>query len=197
MRFLRVFGTAAGLFAFSYLAFSPLALADKNHNERPKGVALDALYSLRKVDGTPFKAEEIKGKPFVVFFGFTNCPDICPTTLTEMSAHLETLGADGDRIKVLFVTVDPERDTDEQLKTYMKSFDPRITALTGDTLSIAAVAQAFGAFYEKVQDENGGYTIDHTKRTFLMDKYGLLAMAAPASMTEAEVVAVLRKLLAQ
>lgn len=178
--------------------YSPAVIAEIGHKERPKGVLLDPLYALRTTDGRAFLPADIKDRPFVVVFGFTHCPDVCPTTLTEMSAHLSSLGAEADRIKILFVTVDPERDTDQHLKTYMQSFDPRIIALTGGTFEVTAVAQAFGAFFEKVPtDDGGGYTIDHTKRVFMMDKYGLLAHAAPSSMSGEEKLAVLRKLLAQ
>ena len=111
-------------------------------------------------------------------FGFTHCPDVCPTTLLDWSNALASLGPDGDRIKVLFVSVDPERDTPTALKSYMASFDPRITALTGSASELAAVAAAFGAHYAKVPGQNGSYTFDHTLKTYILDQQAHMAGAS-------------------
>lgn len=115
---------------------------------------------------------DLKGKPFGVFFGFTHCPEVCPTTLFEITQRMKELGPDADRITFVFVTVDPERDTKEALADYMQAFDPRIIALTGTPDEIAAVAKAYKAFYRKVPTDGGGYTMDHTAIVYLMDKEG-------------------------
>lgn len=107
----------------------------------------------------------------MIFFGFTHCPDICPTTLLQMTQDLEELGPDADKIKVVFVSVDPERDIPGTLKEYMASFDPRIVALTGAEEVVAAVARAYGASYRKVPTGDG-YTIDHTASVLLLDRDG-------------------------
>jgi protein SCO1 len=139
----------------------------------------------------------VKGRPFAVFFGFTHCPDVCPTTLQELSTHLEALSPDGDRLKVLFITVDPERDTAEHLKGYLASFDRRIIALTGNPVEIASVVHAFRAFSEKVPGGGGSYTFNHTAKLFLVDRYGLMAASMDLQDKEMEQRALLRRLLAQ
>ncbi len=119
--------------------------------------------------GRPFSSAALAGHPYAIFFGFTNCPDICPTTLLEMSSHLGKLGSDGDRLKVVFVTVDPERDAPEQLRAYLSSFDPRIIGLTGSPEQVAATAKAWKAFHDKIPEDGGGYTIVHSAYVYLMD----------------------------
>ena len=113
-----------------------------------------------------------KGHPFLVFFGFTHCPDICPTALFEMSEVLKRLGPDADKTAALFISVDPERDTPEKLKDYVSSFHPRIIGLTGTPAEIEAVAKAYRAYAKKVPLEGGDYTMDHSAIVYLMDKEG-------------------------
>lgn len=113
-----------------------------------------------------------KGHPFLVFFGFTHCPDICPTALFEMSEVLKRLGPDAEKTAALFISVDPERDTPEKLKDYVSSFHPRIFGLTGTPAEIEAVAKAYRAYAKKVPLEGGGYTMDHSAIVYLMDKEG-------------------------
>jgi protein SCO1/2 len=118
--------------------------------------------------------QNLKGKPTAYFFGFTHCPEVCPTTLFEMTQHLKQLGPNADRLNVVFVSVDPERDTPELLKTYLKSFDPRIVALTGTPEDLAAAAKAFRIAYRKVPTEGGNYTMDHTSSVIVTDAEGEL-----------------------
>jgi protein SCO1/2 len=141
-------------------------------------VSLEPLLALTTQDGRRLTAEEIRGRPLAVAFGFTHCPDVCPTTLLDWSNALASLGADGDRIKVLFVSVDSERDTPEALKSYMTAFDARITALTGSVGEIAAVARAFDAFYERVQNKDGSISFDHSIKTYILNRDGRLAGAS-------------------
>lgn len=138
---------------------------------------LTTLSALKDQNGAKFSLDRIKGQPVALAFGFTHCPDVCPTTLLDWSNVLSRLGPDGDRLKVVFVTVDPERDTPAALKTYLTSFDPRIVALTGGTEAIAATTHAFNAFYEKVADGHGGFTFDHTVKTYLFDRNGRMVGA--------------------
>jgi len=107
-----------------------------------------------------------------VFFGFTHCPDVCPTTLFEVSEIMRNLGKDADRTAALFITVDPERDTPDKMKDYLSSFDPHLTGATGDLPTVAAVAKAFRVYYKKVPTEGSDYTMDHTAIVYLMDKNG-------------------------
>ena len=105
-------------------------------------------------------------------FGFTHCPDVCPTTLFEVSEILRSLGPDADRTRAVFITVDPERDTPAVMKDYLSSFDPHLSGLTGDPAAVAAVAKAYRVYYKKVPLDQGGYTMDHTAIVYLMDKDG-------------------------
>jgi protein SCO1/2 len=114
----------------------------------------------------------MKGHPFLVFFGYTHCPDICPTTLFEMSEVMRALGNDADRINALFITVDPERDTPAVMKDYLSSFDPHLRGGTGDQKAIDAVEKAYRVYAKKVPAEKGDYSMDHTALVYLMDKQG-------------------------
>jgi cytochrome oxidase Cu insertion factor (SCO1/SenC/PrrC family) len=158
---------------------------------------LQPLSALTTQHGTRFSLDHVKGHPVAVVFGFTHCPDVCPTTLLDWSNVLAGLGADGDRLKVLFVSVDGERDTPDALAAYMASFDPRIVALTGNAAQIAAAARAYDAFYEKVVDSSGSYTFDHTVKTYFVDRGGQLAGAADLRTPEQDRRKTLDALLAQ
>lgn len=134
--------------------------------------AVGGPFRLLDQDGRTVTDQDIKGHPTLIFFGFTHCPDICPTTLFEVSELLRTLGPDADRVRALFITVDPERDTPEKLKDYLASFDPHLRGLTGDPESVAAVLKAYRVYAKKVPLDAGGYTMDHTALVYLMDKNG-------------------------
>ena len=123
-------------------------------------------------NGAQFSDQDLKGKTFLVFFGFTHCPEVCPTALFEMSEILRKLGSDADRTAVVFITVDPERDTSGSLKDYLASFDPHIHGLTGDLAAVTAVAKAYRVYFKKVPLEGGDYTMDHTAIVYLMAKDG-------------------------
>ncbi len=129
-------------------------------------------FQLTDQDGKPITSDSFRGRPFLVFFGFTHCPDICPTTLFEVSEVLRQLGNDANRTGALFITVDPERDTPATLKDYLSSFDPHLRGATGTTEAIAAVAKAYRVYYKKVPTEKDDYTMDHTAIVYLMDKNG-------------------------
>ncbi len=134
--------------------------------------AVGGPFSLVNHRGERVTQETFKGKPTAYFFGFTHCPEVCPTTLFQMTQHLKDLGPDADRLNVVFVTVDPERDTPELLKTYRESFDPRIAALTGTPEEMAAAAKAFRISYRKVPTEGGDYTMEHTASVIVTDAGG-------------------------
>jgi protein SCO1 len=129
-------------------------------------------FTLTDQNGRVISDRDFKGKPFVVFFGFTNCPDICPTTLFEMSEVLKRLGSDAEKTAGLFISVDPERDTPEKLKDYLSSFHPRIFGLTGTPGEIAAVEKEYRVYAKKIPLKDGDYTMDHTAVVYLMDKAG-------------------------
>ena len=123
--------------------------------------------------GQPRALADYKGKVSVVFFGYTQCPDVCPTTMTELAQVKKSLGKDGDHIQGIFVSLDPERDTPEVLKSYMTSFDPSFVALRGTPDQTAAAAKEFKVFYAKVPGKSdGSYTLDHTAGSFIFDRAG-------------------------
>ncbi len=134
-------------------------------------VPIGGPFRLTSHEGRPFTDQDLKGKPFAVFFGFTHCPEVCPTTLYDLTQDLEALGRDADKMRVAFITVDPARDTPELMKTYLASFDPRIVGLTGTEDEIAAVAKAYKVYYRKVPTDSD-YTMDHTATILLMDSKG-------------------------
>ena len=172
-----------------------LAFLDIQSGKQPSLDLLKPLSALTDQNGAPFSLQRLKGHPVAVFFGFTHCPDVCPTTLLDWSNVLNGLGPESNDLKVVFVSVDSERDAPEALKTYMGSFEPRIIALTGSSAAIAAAAQPFGAFYEKVADAAGGFTYDHTVKTYLIDRSGHLAGAVDLKTTDAERRRALAKIL--
>jgi len=129
-------------------------------------------FNLTDQTGRAVTDQDFKGKPFIVFFGFTNCPDICPTTLFELSEVFERLGPDAEKIRALFVSVDPERDTPAKLKDYLSSFHPRISGLTGTSEQISAIEKEYRVYAKKVPLKDGDYTMDHTAVIYLMDKNG-------------------------
>lgn len=137
---------------------------------RPSSVG--GPFELVNQDGKTVTDADFRGKPFLVFFGFTHCPDICPTTLFEVSEVLNRLGTDAEKVNAIFVTVDPERDTPEKLKLYLSSFHPRLSALSGSPAQTEAIKKAYFVYAKRVPLEGGGYTMDHTSVVYLMDKQG-------------------------
>jgi protein SCO1/2 len=128
-------------------------------------------FSLVNQHGERVTEATFRGKATAYFFGFTHCPDVCPTTLFDMSLRLQELGPVADRLNVVFVSVDPERDRPDLLKTYLESFDPRIVGLTGTPEEVAAMAKAFRISCRKVP-VGGGYTMDHTASVVVVDAAG-------------------------
>lgn len=135
-------------------------------------VKIGGPFTLTTQSGTKLSDSDLKGEPFAVFFGFTHCPEVCPTTLWEMSEALKALGPDADKLKVLFISIDPTRDDPEALALYLQSFDPRIVGLTGSEEEIGTVAASYRAYWRKVPTGDGDYTMDHTASIYLMDADG-------------------------
>jgi protein SCO1 len=138
-------------------------------------VKLGGPFELVRADGTTITDRDISGAPHAMFFGFTHCPEICPTTLFEAAGWLQKLGPDGDRLKVYFITVDPERDTPDVLKDYVSSFDPRITGITGAPDRIARMLADYRVYAKRVELDGGDYTMDHTATVYLMRADGSFA----------------------
>jgi len=147
-------------------------------------------------DGKTITDQDLKGRPFLVFFGYTHCPDVCPATLFEVSELMRALGKDADRAGALFITVDPERDTPASMKDYLSSFDPRVRAATGDRAAIDAAEKAYRVYAKKVPSEKGDdYSMDHTALVYLMDKQGRFVAPFNLKRTPEASAAELRKYL--
>ena len=138
----------------------------------PQVAAIGGPFRLTDQDGRTVTEQDFRGRPLLVFFGFTHCPDVCPITLFDMSQMLHALGPDAGRLGVLFITVDPERDTPAVLKDYLSSFDPHLRGLTGDQAAVDAALKAYRVYAKKVPLKDGDYTMDHTAVVYLMDKDG-------------------------
>jgi protein SCO1 len=167
---MRLLAVLAAFLAGALALFATVWLTLPNEATRPSGVG--GPFRLTDQNGRAVSERDFKGEPFLVFFGFTNCPDICPTTLFEMSEVLKRLGPDADKTAALFISVDPERDTPEKLKDYVSSFHPRIFGLTGTPEEIALVEKEYRVYAKKVPLKDGDYTMDHTAVVYLMDKDG-------------------------
>jgi len=174
-RFAQLFG--AVLAAASLVACGPGKPSFKSVDVT--GADFGRELKLTDHTGKPRSLTDFQGKVVVVFFGFTQCPDVCPTTLVEMKAVKEKLGKDGERVQVLFVTVDPERDTPELLAKYVPAFDPTFIGLYGDAEATARTAKEFKVFYKKVPGSSPtSYSVDHTAALYIYDPSGRLRLFA-------------------
>jgi protein SCO1/2 len=134
--------------------------------------AIGGPFQLTDQAGESVTDQNLKGRPTLIFFGFTHCPDVCPTSLFEISEVLRAMGKDADRVNAWFVSVDPERDTKVAMKDYLSSFDPHLKGLTGDPQAVAKVLSAYRVYARKVPLKDGDYTMDHTALIYLMDREG-------------------------
>ena len=136
------------------------------------GAQIGGDLALTDHTGKARRLSDFKGKVVVVFFGYTQCPDVCPTTMSEVAAAMKELGAKAKDVQVVFVTVDPERDTQELLAQYVPAFDPNFLGLRGSEAEVEAFAKQFKVFYQKSPSPSGSYTMDHTAGSFVFDKQG-------------------------
>jgi len=137
--------------------------------QRIAAASIGGPFTLTDQTGATVTEADLQGHPTAIFFGYTFCPDVCPTTLFEMSGWLESLGPDADKLKVYFVSVDPERDTQEVLASYLSAFDPRISGLTGSQDAVDKIVKEYRVYARKVPLDNGGYIMDHTASIYLLD----------------------------
>lgn len=151
---------AVGYVKFNWFAEAPVRTS-----------AIGGPFTLTDQNGRTVTDKTFLGKPTAYFFGYTHCPDACPTTLMDMTDRLKALGADADKFNVVFISIDPERDTPALLKTYLESFDPRITAATGTPEQVATVTKEFRVYFKKV-GEGDSYTFDHSTAVYLMNAQG-------------------------
>jgi protein SCO1/2 len=138
----------------------------------PAPAAIGGPFQLTDQSGQAVTEKNLQGRPTLIFFGFTHCPDVCPTSLFEISEVLRSMGTDADRVNAYFISIDPERDTSAAIKDYLSSFDPHLKGLTGDPGAVAKTISEFRVYAKKVPLKDGDYTMDHTTLTYLMDRQG-------------------------
>jgi protein SCO1/2 len=189
-RALPIIAFAIGLVALGIAAIVTLVPGAKEATSSVGGP-----FALTTQDGRRVTERDFTGATHLVFFGFTHCPDICPTTLQQIGDVLTALGPKGKDTKALFIAVDPERDTPAALKTYLASFDPRIVGLTGSPEEVAAAVKAYRAYVRKVPTKGDDYTMDHTALVYIMDAKNrfvtALNLARPPEQSAAELAKLL------
>jgi protein SCO1/2 len=164
---------AIGLvFNCALLGFAYYALIGWPAPEQQAPAAIGGAFAMTDQNGHPVSNATLKGKPYAIFFGFTRCPDVCPTTLNRLVQLRKKLGPDAERINILFVSVDPEQDRPADIGRYLALFDSPIVGLSGNAAQLAQIVRAFHVYYRKVPLEGGDYTVDHTATVFLMDADG-------------------------
>jgi protein SCO1/2 len=164
--------TAAFLAGLTLFMAVILIVGDRSQTARIPWAAPGGPFALIDQNSKPVTDKDFLGKPLLVFFGYTHCPDVCPTTLFEISEVMRVLGPDASRVNAVFITVDPERDTPAVLKDYLSSFEHQVLGLSGDSAAIAKVAKEYGVYTRKVPREGGDYLMDHSVEVYLMDKDG-------------------------
>lgn len=168
----RLFGAAAGLMLVVGIGVAVYAVRPGPTAAPVRSTQIGGPFSLIDQDGRPVNERTFLGKPTVFYFGFTYCPEACPTMLAHLAAWMKALGPKADKLNVVFVCIDPERDTPAKLKAYLSAFDPRFRGLTGSPQAVAAAAHQFNVFYNKVPLQDGNYTVDHSTTLYLMDAQG-------------------------
>ena len=208
----RLMHTASRLAGFAVLA--PAALAGLSACDKlrpsqgpvPSAVKFNAVditganyarqFQLKDVDGRERSLAEFKGKAVFVFFGFTQCPDVCPTTMAELAEVRRRLGPDGERIQGVFVSIDPERDSPAVLKAYLAGMDPSFIGLTGTLPQVEAMAREFKVFFQKVPTKGDNYTMDHTAGAYVFDPAGQVRLFVRYGLGADALTADLKQLLA-
>lgn len=155
--------------------------------------AIGGPFQLTDQNGKAVTDKSLKGKPTLIFFGYTHCPDVCPTSLFEISEVLRAMGKDADKVNALFISVDPERDTRAAMKDYLSSFDPHLQGLSGDPAETAKVISSYRVYAKKIPTKDGDYTMDHTALIYLMDREGRFVSPFNLKRTPEEAAADLKK----
>ena len=157
--------------------------------------AIGGPFQLTDQHGKAVTDKNLKGKPTLIFFGYTHCPDVCPTSLFEISEVLRAMGKDADKVNAVFISVDPERDTPATMKDYLSSFDPHLEGLSGDPAETAKVITSYRVYAKKVPTKDGDYTMDHTALIYLMDRDGRFVSPFNMKRTPEEAAAELKRYL--
>ena len=163
---LFLIGITAVCLALVYLFFFGFP---ENKASSPKEFTIGSPFSLIDHRGMVITEQDFMGHPSALFFGFTHCPEVCPTTMSKLSMLLDELGTKGDQIKVYFITLDPERDTPEVLMNYLSAFNERFIAITGNTNDVESLAKSWKVYWKRTETSDGGYTFDHTASVLLLN----------------------------
>ena len=186
---------AVALAAFAFLSFRPARTPEPQSHPMVMS-SIGGPFTLVGSDGRPFSSAKLTGKPYAIFFGFTHCPDVCPTTLARMVKLRQEIGA-GDRpFEIVFVSVDPERDGPAEVGKYAELFNSPITGLTGSPAQIEQVKKQFGIFSKKVPDGSGDYSVDHTATVLLFDHNGRFTATIAPEEQDAAALAKLKRITA-
>ena len=198
MRRVRIFLwilAALALAGFAFLLLRPL----QQTSAAPTAVTESSFggpFTLVGSDGQPFSSSRLAGRPYAIFFGFTHCPDVCPNTLARLVKLRGDLGKGEDAFNIVFVSVDPERDTPEQVATYQTAFSGPVIPLTGSPAQVEQVKKQYGIFSEKVPVEGGDYTVDHTATVLLFDRNGKFVATVSPDEQDAPALAKLKRITA-
>jgi protein SCO1 len=195
----RLFSDLGRAIPFAIAGATALVLSQPPARAANSSVTIGGPFTLTSPDGATVTEQTYRGKWLLVYFGFTSCPDSCPTALLEIAAALEKLGADADKLQPLFITVDPQRDTLAVMRNYTQSFDSRIVGLTGTPQQIAAVAQEYGAYYEPRKRGPGAedYVVDHSTYLYLMDAEGKFVRGLDADTPSERIAEAVRSAMAK
>ena len=181
------------LLAFAFLMLRP-APGPTVQSQPLELSSIGGPFTLTGSDGKPFASSSLAGKPYAIFFGFTHCPDVCPTTLARMVRLRQQLGAGDRAFEILFVTVDPQRDGPAEVGKYAELFDSPVTGLTGSPEQIEQVKKQFGIFSRQVPDGSGGYSVDHTATVLLFDRDGKFTATIAPEETDSAALAKLKRI---
>jgi protein SCO1/2 len=188
----------AGLFGFSAVALCVVyAVGFRGPGHGVAAIApIGGPFTLTDDTGATVTEKTLAGKPYAMYFGYTFCPDVCPTTLFDLSRWIQKLGPDADKLNYVFVTVDPERDTVKSMHAYLSSFDKHIRGYTGTPAQIAQIAKAYRVYYKKIPTDDGSYTMDHSAIIYLMGPDNNFVTVIPYQEDDASAIAKLKNLAA-
>ena len=188
---------AAGLFGFAAVALCAVYVVSFRGGHGVASIAsIGGPFTLTDDTGATVTEKTLAGKPYAMYFGYTFCPDVCPTTLFDLSRWIQKLGPDADKLNYVFVTVDPERDTVKSMHAYLSSFDKHIRGYTGTPEQIAQIAKAYRVYYKKIPTSDGSYTMDHSAIIYLMGPDDKFVTVIPYQEDDASAVAKLKNLAA-
>jgi protein SCO1 len=191
-----IFTALAAIAGFSGMILCIALLVSLGHGKDTSPAAIGGPFSLVDDTGVPVTESALAGKPYSIYFGYTYCPEVCPTTLLDLSRWIKELGPDADKLNYVFVTVDPERDTPQLMRAYLSSFDKRIRGFTGTPEQIAKIARQYRVYYRKIPTKDGGYVMDHSSIIYLMGPDGKFVSMIAYQENDASAIAKLRNLVA-